>query len=453
MRSTALAEPVRAEPSAVALRAALEEGRIGVRELVETCLARIEADEPRIRAWAHLDRDYALAQADSLDADRRAGRPRGPLFGLPVGVKDIVDTADLPTEHGSPIFLGRRPSRDAWLVARLKAAGAVILGKTVTTEFAAFHPGPTRNPHDPERTPGGSSSGSAAAVAAGMVPLAIGSQTNGSVIRPAAFCGVIGYKPTHGLIPRTGMLEQSPTLAHVGVFARDLEDAGLLVETLVGFDPDDPATRPRATPQLARAAREGLPVRPRLAILLGPAADRAEPAVLEALSELGHALGEAAVRTELPEAFADSIAVHRTIWTAELAFRFGRLVRARGELVSARFAELVREGERVDAVAYQRALAARERMREELAAFVHEIDAILTPAAPGEAPRGLETTGDPSFCTTWTLLGAPALTLPLFSGPTGLPMGLQVVAEPGDDERLFRVAGWLQRTLAAENLP
>lgn len=441
------------EPTAQELRAALLEGRIAVRELVETCLARIEADEPRIRAWAHLDRDYAIAQAEALDDARRRGRPHGPLFGLPVGVKDIVDTADLPTEHGSPIFLARRPSRDAWLVSRLRAAGAVILGKTVTTEFAAFTPGPTRNPHDPERTPGGSSSGSAAAVAAGMIPLAVGSQTNGSVIRPAAFCGVVGFKPTHGSIPRTGMLEQSPTLDHVGVFARDLADAALLAEVLVGFDHEDPATRPQAPPRLSRAAAEGLPVRPRLAIVLGPARDRAEPAMLEAMAELAEALGEVAIALELPPAFARALDVHRTIWTAELAFRFGRLVAERGELVSERFKELVREGERVDAVAYQRALGQRALLRRELAALFHEIDAFLTPAAPGEAPLGLAATGDPAFCTTWTLCGVPALTLPLLSGPSGLPMGLQLVADVGDDERLFRVAAWLRATLAEETAP
>ncbi|BCX19224.1 MAG: glutamyl-tRNA amidotransferase subunit A [Geminicoccaceae bacterium] len=441
------------EPTARALRAALEEGRITVRELIEACLARIEVDEPRLRAWAHLDRDYALAQADALDEARRRGRPTGPLFGLPVGVKDIVDTADLPTEHGSPIFVGRRPARDAWLVERLRAAGAVILGKTVTTEFAAFTPGPTRNPHDPARTPGGSSSGSAAAVAAGMVPLAIGSQTNGSVIRPAAFCGVVGFKPTYGAIPRTGMLEQSPTLDHVGVFARDLADAALLAETLVGFDPEDAATRPQAPPRLVRAAAEGLPVRPRLAILRSPTDDRAEPAMREALAELAESLGDAAVPLELPEAFGRAHAVHRTIWTAELAFRFGRLVAERGELVSDRFRELVRAGERVDAVAYQRALAERRFLQRELAGLFHEIDAFLTPAAPGEAPLGLESTGDPSFCTIWTLCGTPALGLPLFTGPSGLPMGLQLVADLGDDERLFRVAAWLTATLASETMP
>jgi Asp-tRNA(Asn)/Glu-tRNA(Gln) amidotransferase A subunit family amidase len=281
-----------------------------------------------------------------------------------------------------------------------------------------------------------------------MVPLAIGSQTNGSVIRPAAFCGVIGYKPTHGLIPRTGMLEQSPTLDHVGVFARDLEGAALLAEALVGFDEDDPATRPQAPPRLRRAVEEGMPARPRLALVWGPAGERAEPAMRTALEEVRASLGDTVVELALPTAFADALEVHRTIWTAELAFRFRRLVAERGELVSARFAELVHEGERVDAVAYQRALARRELLARELSALFHEIDAFLTPAAPGEAPEGLGTTGDPAFCTLWTLCGTPALTLPVLAGPAGLPMGLQLVADRGDDERLFRVAGWLRAALA-----
>lgn len=436
-----------AEPTARDLRAALEEGRISVRELVETCLARIEADEPRIRAWAHLDRDLALARADELDAERRRGRPQGPLFGLPVGVKDIFDTADLPTELGSPVFRGRRPVRDAWVVSRLRAAGAVVLGKTVTTELAAFGPGPTRNPHDPTRTPGGSSSGSAAAVAAGQVPLALGSQTNGSTIRPASFCGVVGFKPSLGLIPRPGMLEHSPTLDHAGVLARDLEDAALLVDALAGHDERDPATRPRAAPRLAAALAVPLRPKPRLALVWGPARDRAEPATLEAFGELRELLGEDCLELDLPETFADALAVHRRIWTADLAFRFAPLVERAGELLTPRFCELVREGLVLSAVDYQRALAARAVMLGDLERLFHEIDAFVTPAAPGEAPPG-EATGDPAFCSLWTLCGTPALTLPLLTGPSGLPMGVQLVAAAGDDARLLRVARWLEARVA-----
>src|ERR687892_2259034 len=224
----------------------IREGQLASEELVRACLERIRELEPKVQAWTFLDEEHALAQARALDERKRNGEPLGPLHGVPVGIKDIFDTADMPTENGSVIHAGRTPSRDATALSRLRAAGAVIMGKTVTTEFAHFSPGKTRNPHNPEHTPGGSSSGSAAAVAAGMVPLALGSQTNGSVIRPAAFCGVHGFKPTHGLIPRSGILKLSRTLDHVGLFARGIEDLALLLEQLQGYDEHDPDTRPRA---------------------------------------------------------------------------------------------------------------------------------------------------------------------------------------------------------------
>jgi Asp-tRNA(Asn)/Glu-tRNA(Gln) amidotransferase A subunit family amidase len=226
----------------------IRDGRMASVELVRDCLARIEEVDGQVQAWAFLDRDHAMRQAEAADRYRRTGKPVGPLHGVPIGIKDVFDTGDMPTELGSPVWAGRTPRQDAAAVARLRADGAVIMGKTVTTEYAYYHPGKTRNPHDPARTPGGSSSGSAAAVASFMVPGAIGSQTNGSVIRPAAFCGVVGFKPTHGLIARTGALLLSQTLDHVGVFTRSVEDAALLAESLVGFDEDDTDTRPLARP-------------------------------------------------------------------------------------------------------------------------------------------------------------------------------------------------------------
>src|SRR5213596_591713 len=214
----------------------IREGVISAAELVQACLARVRETDAQVQAWAFLDPDHALAQARAADEWRLEGRPTGPLHGVPVGVKDIIDTADMPTENGSVLHAGRTPSRDATVVAMLRAAGAVVMGKTVTTEFAGAFPNKTRNPHNPAHTPGGSSSGSAAAVAAGMVPLALGSQTGGSTIRPASFCGVYGFKPTHGLIPRHGMFMISRTLDHVGLFARAIEDVALLLEELAGGD-------------------------------------------------------------------------------------------------------------------------------------------------------------------------------------------------------------------------
>src|SRR5204863_2533020 len=220
----------------------IQEGLLTSERLVEACLKRILAVEPEVQAWTFLDEELALAQARAADDLRRSGQATGPLCGIPIGIKDIIDTADMPTENGTPLHRGRTPRNDAAVVARLRAAGAVIMGKTVTTECAYFHPGKTRNPHNPEHTPGGSSSGSAAAVAAAMVPLALGSQTAGSVIRPGAFCGDYAFKPTHGLIPRTGVLTLSRTLDHIGLFARNLDDLALAAEELAGYDEGDPDT-------------------------------------------------------------------------------------------------------------------------------------------------------------------------------------------------------------------
>ncbi len=234
----------------------IRDGKISSEDLVSACLDQIAAVEERVGAWAHLDPEHALRQAQDVDLARREGKGVGPLQGIPVGVKDIFETKDMPTEDGTVLHAGRQPAEDATAVALLREAGAIIMGKTVTAELAVYAPGKTRNPHDPERTPGGSSSGSAAAVAAFMVPLAIGNQTNGSIIRPASYCGVYGYKPTHGLISRHGILQQSRALDQVGVFARTIEDAALIAEQLMAFDDRDPDMRPRARPKLGETVAE-----------------------------------------------------------------------------------------------------------------------------------------------------------------------------------------------------
>ncbi len=288
----------------------IREGRIASVDLVEDCLERIEEVEPRVGAWAFLDREHALGQAREADDRRKQGKATGPLHGCRSASRTSSTPATMPTEFGSPLWEGRTPRRDAAAVARLRAAGAVIMGKTVTTEYAYRTPGKTRNPHDPERTPGGSSSGSAAAVAALMVPGAIGSQTNGSVIRPAAFCGVVGFKPTHGLIPRSGALLLSRALDHVGVFARSVEDAALLAEQLAGFDEEDPDTRPLARPPLAAVAASDPPLPPRFAFVRTPAWPQADPALEPAFAELVEALGEAASEIELGSGFERAIEMH-----------------------------------------------------------------------------------------------------------------------------------------------
>src|SRR5882762_1637551 len=245
----------------------IREGSVTSVQVVEACLARVREVDSEIQAWAFLDPEHALAQARAADELRMSGQPTGPLLGVPVGLKDIIDTADMPTENGSVLHAGRTPSRDASVASLLRGAGAVIMGKTVTTEFATRTPGKTRNPHNPAHTPGGSSSGSAAAVAAGMVPLALGSQTTGSTIRPASYCGVYGFKPTHGLISRRGMFQLSRTLDHVGLFARDIDDLAVLLEQLVGFDERDPDSRPRARVPYRAVAAEEPPLTPMFAFV------------------------------------------------------------------------------------------------------------------------------------------------------------------------------------------
>jgi Asp-tRNA(Asn)/Glu-tRNA(Gln) amidotransferase A subunit family amidase len=427
----------------------IRDGVISSAQLVEACLSRIEAVDPDVRAWTFLDPDLARAQAAAADEYRLSGRPLGPLHGVPVGVKDIIDTADMPTENGSVLHAGRTPSRDATVVSALRAAGAVIVGKTVTTEFAAYAPGKTRNPHNPAHTPGGSSSGSAAAVAAGMVPIALGSQTNGSVIRPAAFCGVYGFKPTHGLIPRHGVLPLCRSLDTLGVFARTLDDVALVTEELFGFDERDPDSRPRARVPLRVVGAEEPPITPMLAFIKTARWDRADGDTREAFAELAGLLGDRMEEIELVQC-ADAFEWHRLIMESEMAASLDREWTVGRDRLSDALRTQIGRGREITAVDYQLARRRAEAFAEGLAELFQErCDAILTPAAPGPAPHGLESTGDPSFCTLWTLTGMPAITLPLMHAPNGLPIGIQLVGARHGDARLLRTARWLASRIEA----
>jgi len=428
--------------------AEIREGRVSSVELVTACLDRIAEVDGDVQAWAFLDRENALAQAHALDDIRAHRRALGPLHGVPIGIKDIFDTADQPTELGSPLWAGRMPRRDAVAVSRLRAAGAVIMGKTVTTEYAYFHPGKTRNPRDRERTPGGSSSGSAAAVAANMVPGAIGSQTNGSTIRPAAYCGVVGFKPTHGLIPRTGALLLSRALDQVGLFARTVEDVALLAEVVAGFDEEDPDTRPLARPPFAAVAASEAPLPPRFAFVKSPAWEHAESVTREAFAELVDSLGEAVAEVEIDERFASALSYHKTVMEVDMAHNFHRDYERGRDQLSAPLRELIERGRNYRAIDYAGASAAIKPLNAALDHIFDEFDAILTPAAPGEAPRGLQATGNPIFCTLWTYLGMPAITLPLLQSEAGLPIGVQLVAQRNNDARLLRTARWLATSVA-----
>jgi len=429
--------------SAVEAAQTIRCGGITSEQLVQACLDRIHEFEDTVQAWAHLDPERALEQARQADLARQQGKALGPLHGVPVGVKDIFDTSDMPTEDGTVLHAGRTPLADATAVALLRQAGAVIMGKTVTTELAVYAPGKTTNPHDPKRTPGGSSSGSAAAVAAFMVPLAIGTQANGSIIRPASYCGVYGYKPTHGLISRHFILQQSRPLDQVGVFARSVEDAALIGEVLIAFDDNDPDTEPRARPALVETAAQEPPVTPHLAFVKTPVWDQADEDTHKAFQELVEYLGENAAEVELPEAFNEAVAWHRTIMEADLARSFEREYETGKDQLSAILREMIERGQRVLAIDYNKAVDRIAVLNTVLDPVFERCDAILTPATTGEALVGLESTGSPIFCTIWTLCGTPAITLPILQGPSGMPLGAQLVAHKGDDARLLRTARWL----------
>ena len=418
-------------------------GEISAEALMQDSLERIQAVEDTVQAWAFLDSEYALQQAREADRRRQAGRPTGPLHGIPVGVKDIFDTHDMPTEDGTVLHQGRRPGADATAVALLRQAGAIIMGKTVTAELATYAPGKTTNPHDAMRTPGGSSSGSAAAVAACMVPLAIGTQTNGSVIRPASYCGVYGYKPSHGLISRHRILQQSRTLDQVGVFARTSEDAALIAGSLIGFDEWDPDTRPQARPRLSEVMREEPPVPPRLAFVKSPVWGQADADTQAAFAELNEHLADRVEEVTLPEIFEQALTWHCTIMEADIARSFAHDYEHGRERMSSSLQQQIERGRTYLAVDYNDAVGGITVLNQMLEPIFQRYDAILTPAATGEAPMGLETTGDPIFCTLWTLCGLPAITLPILQGSHDMPMGAQLVAAKGDDARLLRTARWL----------
>ncbi|MCL3883921.1 amidase [Marivita sp. GX14005] len=421
---------------AVALRDRVARGEISAADVAEAQIARIEEADGDIGAFCWFDADYVRRQAQMLDKQRRAGRPIGPLHGLPVALKDVIDTARIPTENGTAVDAGRVPSEDAELVRQLRAAGALILGKTVTAELAFMTPGKTRNPHNLDCTPGGSSSGSAAAVAAGMAPLAVGTQTGGSVIRPAAFCGVTGFKPTFDAISRRGVLAQSPSLDTVGVFSATPREAALLCETL--FAPER-AGVPMPPPHLLKTVDAGAPLPPVFAVLRPPAWDRAAPETKDALAELTEALGEQAFEFTLPALFDEAADIRYRINIAEMARCFHRYDGRRG--IGDAVREAMAEGKQVLAGDYIAALDWPDVLNAALDEVFSRCDAILCPAALGPAP-GLETTGDSIFNGLWTLCRTPAVTVPILEAD-GLPLGAQLVGPRGGDARLLRSAQWL----------
>jgi amidase len=422
--------------SALAAREAMRTGTLTSEPLTKACFERIDAREAEIGAWAHLDTRAVLDAARASNCQGHVGA----LAGLPIAIKDLFDTCDMPTGYGSPIYAGYQPRIDAAVVALIRRAGGVLMGKTVTTEFAMFSPGKTRNPHAPEHTPGGSSSGSAAAVAAGMVPLALGTQTAGSIVRPASFCGVVGYKPTFDLISPAGVKPAAWTLGTVGVFARDIDDAAFFAGALSGHDLLD------ASRAVSQPPRFGLCKTPQWAF--ADADSRA------ALAESAHRIAAEAgsvVNVALPPAFDALLDAQHTIMAYELARTLAFEYDTAASQISDRLRAILDEGQMIDGAAYDAARRVADECRSGLdAVFANAgVDVLIAPSAPGEAPLRRQGTGDPVFNRIWTLLGVPCINVPGLTGATGLPVGVQVVGKCNDDATALAAARWLATSIQA----
>ena len=411
----------------------MERRELRAEDLLRAALERIAARDPALRAFVALRGEAALAEARALDA----GAWRGPLHGLPLGVKDVLDTAELPTACGTPVYAGHRPASDAAAVALCRAAGAVLLGKTATTELATMQPAPTLNPHDASRTPGGSSAGSAAAIADGLVPIALGTQTAGSIIRPAAYCGVTGYKPSVGRVPRAGAKLQSDTLDTIGGFGRCVRDAALLGAVLLGDARliDAVAAAPSAAPRI------GLTPTPEW-----PQAD-ADTQAAWSLAVARLAPRAPLADAALPDGFDGLVALQKDVMFFEAARSMAYEWEVHRERLGAPLREMLEAGRSIPIETHVRRLRQTAAWRLRIDALFEQHDVLLAPSTTGEAP-GRDTTGDPLFCRAWTLLGLPCVHLPFARGRGGLPVGLQLVGRHGEDHRLFEAAAWVEAVLA-----
>jgi Asp-tRNA(Asn)/Glu-tRNA(Gln) amidotransferase A subunit family amidase len=404
----------------------IEGGNLTAEAWLASCLERIDAREEAVLAWQYLDRDGALARARELDKSGNGGIAKG----VPFGVKDIIDTADMPTEYGSPIHKGHRPGRDAGCVAIMRGGGAVLLGKTVSTEFGHLFPGNTRNPFNPSHTPGGSSSGSAAAVGDKMIPVSYGTQTTGSVIRPAAYCATVGYMPTHGDFNNNGVMPNTPTIDTLGVMVRSVEDLALIRSVLL-----EEALVPLKPPAISDLT---------IGLYRSPFWDQAEDytqSFIEDVATKLSSMGATVTDVELPGIDADILNLHGVM----CGFEFARTVAwerlNRLDLLSKDLREgRMKLGMKTSYDEYRAITMRFERLRLEIDEVFESFDAFISPTAPGEPPEGLRSTGSAIFNSTWTALGTPVVTLPLFEGPTGLPVGMQLIAGRTKDRRLFNVA-------------
>lgn len=432
-----------ADLTAVTISEMVRSGQHTAEELAQSFLDYTRPLEEKIKAFSYLNDESVLIQARILDEGRARGGDLGALAGVPVAVKDAIDTFDMPCEFGSPSLAGRQPSWDAKVVQLLRAQGAVIFGKTAMPAFCLGQPAQTCNPHNIEHTPGGSSSGSAAAVAAGMVPVSIGTQTGGSVIRPASYCGVIGFKPTRGLISRDGLQPLCETIDQVGVFGRTIHDVALVSQTLIGADENDPSTKGILPRNLVNVALSDPPFTPKFVFVKTPFWDQMDPQAREAFDALADCFGDAMKIVQLPMAANQAIDNLRVLRDAEFAVAMDEHMTHSGDQVDAKTKEIVECGRHVSAFAYLKAKRAIEPVTAGFNETFEHFDAILTPAALGPAPKGLQSTGDSIMNALWSYTGMPAISLPLMQSEAGLPIGVQLVAARHDDARLLRTANWL----------
>jgi aspartyl-tRNA(Asn)/glutamyl-tRNA(Gln) amidotransferase subunit A len=422
--------------------------------LLDSLLNRIDKLETTLNVWVNIDRDEAIKVAEKCSKEAEDGKIRGPLHGIPIGIKDIFFTMGQKTTAGSAILANFIPTYDATTVAKLKQGGAIILGKTETTEFAYRDPPTTRNPWNTKHTPGGSSSGSAAAVASGMCPVALGSQTGGSTIRPAAYCGIVGLKPTYGRISRYGVFPLSWTLDHVGIFTRTVNDAAIVLKILAGYDSKDTTSSTLPVPPYRNVRETSAP--PRVGLLKEFFYDQAHAAVRKNLDETVELMQEAGaqiVETRLPHSFYAVHAAHSIIMTTEAATIHEATFRTRRRDYRIGMRSMITAGLLVPAHIYLKAQRIRSKFTREMMRSLNQLDCFLTPAATMPAPKGLESTGDPAFNSPWSFCGVPSITIPSGITTDGLPMGIQLVGRPFDEQDLLNVARWCERVISFEYEP
>ena len=423
----------------------LRDGHISSVEVCTQYIERIKKFEKDVNAWVHFNKKELLEKALEADVYRKSGKPLGALHGLPVAVKDIIGTLDMPTECGTVIRKKMTGTQDAEVVNLLKIAGAIVMGKTETTELAYFHPGKTTNPHDYSRTPGGSSSGSAAAVAAHMAPLSIGSQTNGSTIRPASYCGVVGYKPSYGLISRSGVLKQSDKLDHIGVFGKTVEDVALLAKTLIKKDLYDDSTIHYSADEMLDVCKKDPIFEPKFIFYKTKNWKKIDKESQKSFEFFIKTFKKNIEVFDTPSYFDDIPKYHKIIHETDMANNFEHYYKKSKKKLSKEMVSAIERGLKYSAKEYTEAIDFMKRSYDSYQEVFEDYHGVLTPATTGVAPKGLKSTGSPEFCTVWTYMGLPSISLPLLTGANNLPLGVQLIGDKLDDLRFLGIANWLEK--------